>query len=41
MPTDAKAVLDQFLEIDPKNGGTVFKFQYFQAEKSKEEADAV
>jgi hypothetical protein len=38
--TDAKAVLDQFLEIDPKNGGTVFKFQYFQAEKSKEEAEA-
>lgn len=37
--TDAKAVLTQFLSIDPKQGGTVFKFQYDQAKKSKEAAE--
>lgn len=37
--TDAKAVLTQFLSIDPKQGGTVFKFQYDQAKKSQEAAE--
>ncbi len=37
--TDAKAALTQFLNIDPKQGGTVFKFQYDQAKKSKEAAE--
>ena len=36
---DAKAALTQFLALNPKDGGTVFKFQYDQAKKSKEAAE--
>jgi hypothetical protein len=37
--SDPEASLNQFLAIDPKTGGTLFKFQYFQTEKAKKEAE--
>lgn len=37
--SDPEAALNQFLAIDPKTGGTLFKFQYYQTEKAKQEAE--